>query len=336
MYRTKFPFIIDKPPTFSEDIPFDPIDDDQKDFDATENDESGTNDNDEIVRQLMDIFPMLQQEPENEEEQSQREEAYNLIFNSILEQRRMEQGNIEQRNKVQQLFSENNEIKEKRDTKRCTSGANFIIQFSMCMHPVHLECCDHSGYFKCPVDRSLKNCLLPSIDTIPLNDKDSELMQSVVGSTKKFIEKFSNLFNSAKDPSFCVTTEFVKSISGLISTYEIRLRNISYCLDSEKTKLLPRNLFLCVWNAFRLTLIPKMDDIDEANEKKLTAFQLFVKRLIENGNLEGENKEEEFMQIVASFADFNDLNESTDPKINDWPSISYWTLKFRNVKILMI
>lgn len=103
-----------------------------------------------------------------------------------------------------------------------------------------------------------------------------------INSIKKFNESFSNFFNCVKDSSFCVTTEFVKSISGLISTYEIRLRNISYCLDYDKTKLLPRNLFFCVWNTFRFALIPKMDDIDESNEKKLKAFQLFVKRLLQN------------------------------------------------------
>lgn len=69
---------------------------------------------------------------------------------------------------MKNLKETNDEIQKKREMKRCTSELNIIVQFSMCMHLVHLKCCNHKDNFQCPVDRSLKNCLLPCIDSIPL------------------------------------------------------------------------------------------------------------------------------------------------------------------------
>ncbi|KAK8880615.1 hypothetical protein M9Y10_003297 [Tritrichomonas musculus] len=331
LYRTKFPFIVDKPPSFDNDIPWDPIDDIMKDFDSNEEDEVPDEvDENEIKRLIMLNFPEFQQPPANEEESEQRRETYDLIYRSLYEQVERQLHKRQDQKAIYDLFKRNIEksnksIQEKRLMKRCTSGANFIIQFSMCMHPVHLKCCNHINNFTCPVDRSMKNCLLPCINSIPPSsllksfnnseDEHNELLSSVIESIKKFIECFSSLF--IRDSSFCITTELVKSISGLISTYEIRLRNISYCLDSEKNKLLPRNLFLSVWEANRFSLLPEIEEFDEENELKLTAFQLFVKRLIENENLEGDQKEAEFMEIVTSFIDSSDLNDSDDQKINE-------------------
>lgn len=55
--------------------------------------------------------------------------------------------------------------KEDQQFKRCTSGANFVLQFCILPHPVHPTCVKE-GVFACPVDRSVKNGLLPCLECI--------------------------------------------------------------------------------------------------------------------------------------------------------------------------
>lgn len=138
------------------------------------------------------------------------------------------------------------------DFKRCTFGANFIIQFGVCQHPVHQKCVKEMQ-FTCPIDRSIKKCLLPSIETIPktvifkdlnklelnLDDNEDSLSFNVINSIDSFVEKFASFFKYLKRfPSLGIQIELIKSISALISTYEIRLRSLPDCLDSEKTEIL--------------------------------------------------------------------------------------------------
>ena len=155
LYRTKFPFIVDKPPSFDNEFPWDPIDDDVKDFDENK-DEPETVDKEELMREIMNNFPEFQQEPANQEELSQRMQAFELIFDSLYQQRMINLENKKEQNKIYKSFMEkktNDENQKEREMKRCTSGANFIVQFSMCMHHVHLKCCNHKGNFQCPVVR---------------------------------------------------------------------------------------------------------------------------------------------------------------------------------------
>lgn len=105
-------------------------------------------------------------------------------------------------------------------------------------------------------------------------------------------------------PSLGIQIELIKSISALISTYEIRLRSLPDCLDSEKTEILARNLFLTVWYWYRINGKPinlKTVEIDS----KLTLFQRFIKKLIECDEIES-NKE--FVNIVSLFV--NELSKS--------------------------
>ena len=84
-----------------------------------------------------------------------------------------------------------------------------------------------------------------------------------------------------------VFIELIKSVSGLIETYEIRVRNLPDSLDSTKTKILSRNLFLTVWYAYRIQKKPKISIFSKSSDKeidtdeRLTDFQRFIKKLIE-------------------------------------------------------
>ena len=102
----------------------------------------------------------------------------------------------------------------------------------------------------------------------------------------------------------------MKSISGLIVTYEVRLRNLPNCLYSKKSKYLPRNLFLATWYSYRYMGKPNMktgfeNDFSEDVESKLTIFQRFIKSLIECDELEGiideEKKNQKFQEITSSY-----------------------------------
>ena len=199
--------------------------------------------------------------------------------------------------------------KEDQQFKRCTAGANFVLQFGICPHPVHPTCVKE-GVFTCPIDRSIKNGLLPCLECMPksvifkniktfeLNNDPNTLVESAINSILSFIGKITSFFNNKPINVF---VELIKSISGLISTYEIRLRSLVDCLDSEKTFFLSRNLFLTVWYSYRIQKKP--DICLPENEKKLTVFQRFIKKLIENDN---NNKSSVINEIVASFINSND------------------------------
>ena len=97
-----------------------------------------------------------------------------------------------------------------------------------------------------------------------MNTKVNEenLSNEIKESLNNFINKYSLFFKSS---------ELIKSISGLITTYEVRLRSLPYCLDSKKTKLLSRNLFLSTWYAYRMKRKPKM----KTGFKSKESFSLF-------------------------------------------------------------
>ena len=182
-----------------------------------------------------------------------------------------------------------------------------------------------------------------------MNTKVNEenLSNEIKESLNNFIDKYSLFFKSSDDKIVDLFVELIKSISGLITTYEVRLRSLPYCLDSKKTKLLSRNLFLSTWYAYRMKGKPKMktgfkseesDDVDS----KLTTFQKFIKKLIECDEIE-ENKNHSLHQIISSFnssslfkcekefclflrrvclADhFLLLNENDESKLIDWDEI---------------
>lgn len=212
------------------------------------------------------------------------------------------------------LFSRRKEEKPKQVSdkiieKRVTEGNNFVIQFSICQHTIH-QTCVNSRFFKCPIDRSSKNCFLPCIDKIkPDLICNSEKVGSenvskpIKNSIDGFIQNFTNFFDN-KSANFVI--ELVKSISGLIATFEIRLRNLPDCLDSSKNKILIRNLFLTTWYAYRIL---EKNEIKEHSLKRLTLFQKFILRLIKSDQLEGVNKKkDEFQSIFSSFFENNKDN----------------------------
>ena len=287
------PFIIDKPPKLEKDEVADEI---------------------EIDDNLGDIdIDIEEQEEEIEEEEEKEEESDFMKF--LIRLLGMKKSSKREKLKLNKSFKkqqreENIEYKlskENQQFKRCTAGANFIIQFGICQHPVHPSCIKED-VFTCPIDRSVKNGLLPCLDMMPksiifknmktfeLNDDQNTLGESAINSISSFIEKFTSFFNNKPINIF---VELIKSISGLISTYEIRLRSLVDCLDSDKTKFLSRDLFLAAWYSYRIQKKPVI--CPPEIEKRLTVFQKFIMKLIENDNYESDISE-----IVASFINSND------------------------------
>ena len=294
IYRTKLPFIIDKPPMLEKDEVADEI---------------------EIDDNLGDISISIDEnEEEDEEEQSENEDGdlMRLLFLLLGKKKssKKEKKKLNRRFKKQQK-EENIEYKlskEDQQFKRCTAGANFVLQFGICPHPVHPTCVK-DDVFTCPIDRSVKNGLLPCLEFIPksiifknsktfeLSNDPNTLGESAINSISSFIKKVTSFFNNKPINVF---VELAKSISGLISTYEIRLRSLVDCLDSEKTFFLSRNLFLTVWYSYRIQKKPNICSPDD--EKRLTVFQRFIKKLIENDN----NNKSGVNEIVSSFINSND------------------------------
>lgn len=203
--------------------------------------------------------------------------------------------------------------------KRCTDGNNFVIQFSICQHPIH-QSCVNQRYFKCPIDRSLKNGFLPCIDGFkpdficPSEKVDEKTMNGPIkDSISGFIKNFTDFFDKTSKREANLFIELAKSIGGLISTFEIRLRNLPDCLDSNKNRILARNLFLTSWYAYRMSGKPDI----EGRKARLTTFQRFILELIQSDDIEGVNKKKDaFQSILSAFVQQLKTQENTSINVN--------------------
>ncbi|KAK8864994.1 hypothetical protein M9Y10_010522 [Tritrichomonas musculus] len=264
IYKTKFPFIIDKPPLIEVDSDDECIVDDDK-----KNHNRNTDSNEEE-----------EEYSPNHQENSSSSNNNNDDDDDDESENKLDEGKI-------------------KCMKHCSIGNNFVIQFGICQHPIHPNCVNNDKFSECPIDRSNKNGFLPMIDNLPkeviFNSNDSSLSDEIQESINVFIENFSS-FNSK--PSNNIIIELFKSISGTISTYEIRLRNLPDCLDNKKSKLLTRNLFLTAWHFYRMEGKPNLDSFDN----RLTLFQLFIKELIKCDEIESIecNKSEIVKRIIHS------------------------------------
>ncbi|KAK8841018.1 hypothetical protein M9Y10_027855 [Tritrichomonas musculus] len=338
IYRTKFPFIIDKPQLVT--IPMRTAMKEtevykDEDNESTNNNESNDDDDEDEIPDPEDVFAqILSQMPDlditsdmSEEDIERRRSTIERIHQTVTDQYIRVKEAQEMRKKQRQeekllrIQKEKEEMIEREKqlenpempvTKQLTPGNLFVIQFGICQHLVHPDCVNEDD-FTCPIDRSFKNGFLPNIDDLSKNaiyaDRNSfELSNELKDSLNLFINKYSLFFRASNEKVVDLFVELVKSLSGLISTYEVRLRSLPDCLDSKKTKLLSRNLFLTTWYAYRMRGKPSMKtgfstDISEDVDSKLTVFQKFIKKLIECDKLEESvtQKKESLQRILSSF-----------------------------------
>lgn len=353
IYRTKFPFIVDKPPVISldarealkeNDVSNDQIDDsDVLNEEQLNHLEAQYPSIDVMMAQFLHNCPQLAIDDDASEEEinhrksvieSVRQTYQKKIDNElqIIKDKRKElellKGMKEEQKKKEELRKE--ELLKNPNKKvemRTTPGNLFVIQFGICQHQVHHKCVGEKSDFTCPIDRSHKNGLLPNIndltnESIFENEGDvtsENLREEFKESINVFIEKYSNFFISLNDRVVDVFVELVKSLSGLIATYETRLRNLPDCLDSTKTFLLSRNLFLTTWYAYRMKGKPKMmtgfnENVSYEIESRLTVFQRFIRNLILSDEIEKnfEKKDEVFLSIVCDFV--NEMKTSATNK----------------------
>lgn len=314
-YRTKVPFIVDKPPfvnlSKSENLNLKAVDDDDDDDElhsSNEEEEKSEFDYsipaDQTLRTVLARMPnILNFNGLSPEEIDARKRSIEDIKNQILMKYAIHEIRVSKKEKKAQKLLHKKD--DQNELKRCTVGANYIIQFGICPHPIHPQCVK-TEEFKCPLCKAYKNGFLPYIDSIPkhklfLNGKvvdgsqinSNSLADKFVHSISLFIEKFKSFLSKTDN----VFIELIKSISGLIVTYEIRLRNIKKCLDSSKTFDLSRNLFLAAWFAYRIEGKPPIID----DETKFTTFQRYVKRLIENDSILDDDFDKPLNLLVSEF-----------------------------------
>ena len=357
IYRTKFPFIVDKPPfvqmtqlaamkeadVFQDEDILEKIDENEVD----ENDEKDQVPTvDAMLAQVLNMSPGLDITDGMNEEQSQLLRNTNdcihqlvLVEHENLVQRAAERKNRRKEEKMLKFQKQKEELIRKQKSlnnpnsmvyKQCTAGNIFVIQFGICQHLVHPNCVKKDD-FTCPIDRSFKNGFLPNIDDLTDdviyadgNNKNFEnLSEKLKESLNVFISKYSLFFKASEDKIVDVFVELVKSLSGLIVTFEVRLRSLPDCLDKRKTKVLARNLFLTTWYAYRMKGKPTMktgftDDISEDVDSKLTVFQRFIKKLIEADEIEEDvsTKNEILKNLVSSFVEssFNQCRNYKEEK----------------------
>ena len=343
IYRTKFPFIVDKPPHVSmlasEAIGETEVFEDNEIENETETQEEEDNipdfpDIDEILAGFIVNNPELNADEEGitDEEKQRRTAILGIFRQQIAEQiqtqiavylrgreERKQSRLIRQQKKkdaeeeIEKLKSNPNQIV----VRQVTPGNLFVIQFGICQHLVHHTCVGEDD-FTCPIDRSFRNGFLPNIADLPpsaifVGDNKEvtceNLSENLKAALDFFIDKFSLFFVSSNDKLVDVFVELIKSLSGVIATYEVRLRNLPDCLDSNKNLILARNLFLTAWYSYRMRNKPQLktgfkgDRESEDVDKRLTLFQRFIRRLLECDEIEStfEKKEKSLKSIVQSF-----------------------------------
>lgn len=329
IYRTKLPFVFDKPVHVKGNIESSGIPIDTNEFEFYFNDDDYVSAN------------FAEEEERLNNEINELENSFNMIARFHMAETAQDQLNLQRLQQIKYaLFAKkmnvsffktiydhkieydsnlrNKQFSEENDRPK-SIGWNYVIQFGICQHSLHEECVTRNPY-KCPIDRAVRNGFLPSLYLLNHNQiyDQNDLRIEIKNSILLFIQNYLNFFNSSekvvkvddlfykKDVDLFI--ELIKSLSSLICTYEIRLRNLPDCLDSNKVFLLSRNLFLVVWYAYRIYNRPPLHDVSFAFcsqnnvEEKMTVFQRFIKKLIENDLIIDSNQsEEEFLKIFNEF-----------------------------------
>lgn len=113
-------------------------------------------DNEEDFDKDTDLVDFLSSELSIQGEASEDElvklSKFKKIMSNIFDQQKVEKEDLKIENEKQ---------------KRVTLGANFIVQYGICPHPVHKSCVQDGSEFVCPIDRSKKNGFLQSLEDIP-------------------------------------------------------------------------------------------------------------------------------------------------------------------------
>ncbi|KAK8849983.1 hypothetical protein M9Y10_018577 [Tritrichomonas musculus] len=346
IYRTKLPFIFDKPPIvemtqFNALRETDILQDDEilesAQLFKEQDDEQEDIENNELINDPEMVFArILSTSPHlditndlDAEEVRNRQNMIDLLHQRIMadHERAVQQAAERKDQKMQMRLKRLQEKKEaqlrkqkelenpdKKVSKRCTPGNLFVIQFAICQHPVHNSCVHKKNDFTCPIDRSFKNGFLPNVE-------DFKDHQKLPDSLDVFIKQYSSFFKSSDEKIIDVFVELVKSISGLITTFEVRLRSLPDCLDSKKNKILLRNLFLSTWHAYRLKGKPMMktgfkNDVSEDVDSKLTIFQRFIKKIIESDDI--EKGDETFRALIGQFvqSSFGSKDEKSEKEMH--------------------
>lgn len=356
MFKTKLPFIFDKPSKLIGNVEaelevdscideiIDSKDENQEEEDLDSKLLSPAQIRESIHADIAELESILDLRIESGELPEESREIYRQMNFQILQQKYREiqdeqerlqllkekrKNQAAQKKKKEELLQQFAQRKNEAPTPRMyTYGLNYMIQFSACQHLIHSSCTTSRPLFSCPIDRTQKNGLLPCFDGFPkeliLQDNDT-LTEPAMKSISLFLADFKEALNVNQE-SFDIFAELIKSLSGVISTYEMRIRTLPSCLDSKKTFILSRNLFLTIWYAYRMLNKPPIVNkkpypvnkdqvfVDTEIEKEMTQFQMFVKRLIECDEIDQPNV---FDSIVSEFINSPTFSTSTNPKRKD-------------------
>lgn len=305
VYKTKLPCIFDKPPELTgiSDSVSISCDDDiyQKDpvfFKTVLSDNMEKQLAKEILR--LNLLNILCQ---------------NGMYNSVIEKSQQTKEFL----KKEKILREEQRKKDLHNNvpKRYIAGANYILQYSICPHLLHKMCVKTINDYKCPIDTNQRNCFLPCLTNLPkltTSLNSDSLPSKVKNSIIDFIELMKNQIVESVFQKVDIFIELIKSMSGIITTYEVCTRSTSNNKFLDEMKILTRNLFMATWYAYRIYGKPKMMNIipyfmENRNEKpeynvesRLTLFQIFIKKLIESDEIEIEQKKESsFNNILELF-----------------------------------
>ncbi|OHT13637.1 hypothetical protein TRFO_16194 [Tritrichomonas foetus] len=138
-----------------------------------------------------------------------------------------------------------------------------IYGFHLCGHFFHKTCINDykSKYFKCPIDRCIRNNFLPKIDkkfTDSLTPKEAEAI-------KEFIIS-----------GFKVTSikTIVESIAGELSILEVRHRVRPECLDRSTNYVMFRYLFFSIFHGFHIACQQQeLNEFEACQQQELNEFE---------------------------------------------------------------
>lgn len=326
IYRTKLPFIFDKIPVYTGNQKIEVLlDDEHFDQELFSVDSSTFEaEQEEIDSHSLQIFELIQQLQTTDEQEDVQ--AYLRIIPLLARALSAEKKSLDFRKNLSKKKQEHDQYLKELNTMEITRpkiappGWNYVLQFSICQHPLHPSCIEQEVY-ECPIDRSMKNAFLPDLANILPEDmykadEPTVLRDEVQAAINNFITFYMKHFTHFLDKEFNLESamqrtdlfvELIKSISGLISTYEVRLRSFPGCLDAKKNIILARNLFLTAWYAYRMYGKPNLSNLpclytDSEVEMKMTTFQKFIKTLLENDDIiVFEQSSDVLREIIQTF-----------------------------------
>lgn len=127
----------------------------------------------------------------------------------------------------------------KKKLKNSEAPEKILMFMIICAHPVHISCVNKERYRACPIDRCIRNTVIPKMPDDITSKPNDQYLEAITYFLK-------SAFGEKEDRDL-----IIQSFVGHIEILEVRHRSRPDCLDSPNISLLLQNLFRVIYTHFR-------------------------------------------------------------------------------------